>query len=49
MIDEGRDMYNQELEIYQYCMETDNWPGTGYDPLDHNSERTIHLLGDDRI
>ena len=49
MIDEGRDMYNQELEIYQYCMETDNWPGPGYDPLDQNSERTIHILGDDKI
>jgi hypothetical protein len=46
MIDEGRDMYNNELEIYKYCMETDYWPGTGFDPLDQNSERTIHILED---
>ena len=25
-------------------METDYWPGPGYDPLDQNSERIVHLL-----
>ena len=47
MIDEGRDMYNNELEIYKYCTENDYWPGQGYDPLDKNSERTVHLLGEE--
>ena len=44
MIDEGRDMYNHELEIYKYCEENDYWPGAGFDPLDKESERTIHIL-----
>jgi len=44
MIDEGRDMYNQELEIYKYCIDNDYWPGSGYDPLDKDAERTIHIL-----
>ena len=44
MIEEGRDMYNSELEIYKYCMDNDYWPGTGYDPLNNKSERTIHIL-----
>ena len=44
MIDEGRDMYNHELETYKYCTENDYWPGAGFDPLDKKSERTIHIL-----
>ena len=44
MIDEGRDMYNHELEVYKYCEENDYWPGAGFDPLDKKSERTIHIL-----
>jgi hypothetical protein len=44
MIDEGRDMYNHELEVYKYCEENDYWPGAGFDPLDKESERTIHIL-----
>ena len=44
MIDDGRYMYNQELEIYNYCMENDYWPGQGYDYLDKESERTIHIM-----
>ena len=44
MIDEGRDMYNHELEIYKYCEENDYWPGAGFDPLNKESERTIHIL-----
>ena len=44
MIDEGRDMYNHELEVYKYCVENDYWPGAGFDPLDKKSERTIHIL-----
>tara|TARA_R110000765_G_scaffold25058_4_gene62209 strand:- start:611 stop:1414 length:804 start_codon:yes stop_codon:yes gene_type:complete len=47
MLDEGRDMYNQELEIYEYCTKSDYWPGVGYDPLDKNSERIIHILGEE--
>ncbi len=47
MIDEGRDMYNHELEIWNYCVQTDYWPGPGYDPLDQNSERIIHILGEE--
>jgi len=44
MIDEGRDMYNHELEVYKYCEENDYWPGAGFDPLNKKSERTIHIL-----
>ena len=44
IIDEGRDMYNHELESYKYCEENDYWPGAGFDPLDKDSERTIHIL-----
>ena len=44
MIDEGRDMYNHELEVYKYCEENDYWPGAGFDPLYKESERTIHIL-----
>tara|TARA_R110000796_G_scaffold17226_8_gene53235 strand:- start:708 stop:1511 length:804 start_codon:yes stop_codon:yes gene_type:complete len=47
MLDEGRDMYNHELEIYEYCTKSDYWPGVGYDPLDKNSERIIHILGEE--
>ena len=25
-------------------MDNDYWPGTGYDPLNNKSERTIHIL-----
>ena len=46
MIDEGRDMYNHEIEVYKYCVENDYWPGAGFDPLDKKSERTIHILSD---
>jgi hypothetical protein len=44
MIEEGRDMYNHELEVYKYCEENDYWPGAGFDPLNEKSERTIHIL-----
>ena len=44
LIDDGRYMYNQELEIYNYCMKNDYWPGQGYDYLDKDSERMIHIM-----
>ena len=44
MIQEGREMYNHELEVYKYCEENDYWPGAGFDPLDKKSERIIHIL-----
>ena len=47
LLDKGREMYNQELEIYNYCMEHDYWPGEGFDYLDKNSERTIHIMNSD--
>tara|TARA_Y100000310_G_scaffold229758_1_gene232182 strand:+ start:395 stop:1201 length:807 start_codon:yes stop_codon:yes gene_type:complete len=49
LLDKGREMYNQELEIYKYCMEHDYWPGEGFDYLDENSERTIHLMNEDLL
>jgi hypothetical protein len=47
MLDDGRYMYNQELEIYNYCMKNDYWPGQGYDYLNKNSERNIHIMTND--
>lgn len=44
LIEEGREMYNKELEIYKYCTDNDYWPGEGFDYLDKNSERTIHIM-----
>ena len=44
LIEVGRDMYNQDLEIYKYCTDNDYWPGQGFDYLDKDSERTIHLM-----
>tara|TARA_R110000824_G_scaffold49716_2_gene139449 strand:- start:159 stop:965 length:807 start_codon:yes stop_codon:yes gene_type:complete len=47
LIDKGREMYNQELEIYKYCMDNDYWPSQGFDYLDKKSERTIHIMNED--
>ena len=44
LIEDGRYMYNQELEIYNYCTKHDYWPGQGYDYLDKDSERIIHVM-----
>ena len=47
LLDKGREMYNQELEIYKYCVDNDYWPSQGFDYLDKESERTIHIMNDD--
>ena len=47
LLDRGREMYNRELEIYKYCMDNDYWPSEGFDYLDKNSERTIHIMNED--
>ena len=47
LLDKGREMYNQELEIYKYCVDNDWWPGEGFDYLDKRSERTIHIMNED--
>ena len=47
LIDKGREMYNQELEVYKYCTDNDYWPGEGFDYLDKKSERTIHIMNED--
>ena len=44
LIEDGRYMYNQELEIYNYCTKHDYWPGQGYDYLNKDSERIIHIM-----
>ncbi len=47
LLDKGRELYNTDLEVYKYCIDNDYWPGEGYDFLDKNSERTIHIMNDD--
>ena len=47
LLDKGREMYNRELEIYKYCTDNNYWPGEGFDYLDKNSERTIHIMNED--
>ena len=44
LLDYGREMYNNQLEIYKYCIDNDYWPSEGYDYLNKNSERTIHII-----
>lgn len=44
LIEEGREMYNRDLEVYKYCLDNDYWPEEGYDFLDKDSERTIHIM-----
>ena len=47
LLDKGRELYNRDLEIYKYCTDNDYWPGEGFDYLDKDSERTIHIMNDD--
>ncbi len=47
LLDKGREMYNNDLEIYKYCKENNYWPTQGYDYTDKTSERIIHIMNDD--
>jgi len=47
LLDKGRELYNRDLEVYKYCTDNDYWPGEGFDYLDKDSERTIHIMNDD--
>ena len=47
LIDRGRELYNNDLEIYKYCTDNNYWPGQGYDYLDKKSTRTIHIMTED--
>ena len=47
LLDKGRELYNRDLEVYKYCTDNDYWPGEGFDYLDKDSERTIHIMNED--
>ena len=47
LLDKGRELYNRDLEVYKYCTNNDYWPGEGFDYLDKDSERTIHIMNND--
>ena len=46
LLDKGRELYNRDLEVYKYCTDNDYWPGEGFDYLDKDSERTIHIMNE---
>ena len=47
LLDEGRELYSRDLEIYKYCNDNDYWPSQGFDYLDKKSERSIHIMNED--
>ena len=44
LLNEGRSLYNKDLEIYKYCLDNDYWPEYGYDFYNKDSERKIEII-----
>lgn len=49
LLDEGRQMYKRQLEIYVNCVENNYWPDYGYDFYNSDSVREVQLIDIDTI